>query len=288
MSGIFTKFLTVVSLYLSIKLVLLIAKLFRFYIQSSTHVALAVLSLSTLTHLHYDLSWQSALLVFVFCATVGAYNFIRYYASLQTKASLNTPLLVFSFISALGLALSVTRLAFQTLLIALLLGLMSLVYVLPRNRFFGGLRYLPYVKSIIVAACWASVVVVLPLLNHQIEFDRATWFLWLQMVFWTIATMIPFEIRDINHDSESMKTIPQTFGIRGAKMIGSLMLFGVAVLSYLLSLEYDDMVPTLIASILAFVFLWKSTLHQSMYFASFWVEALPMAWLLSAVVWKWI
>ena len=135
---------------------------------------------------------------------------------------------------------------------------------------------------------FTSVVVLLPLLNHQIEFDRATWLLWLQMVFWTIATMIPFEIRDINHDSESMKTIPHTFGIRGAKMIASLMLFGVAVLSYLLSLEYDDMVPTLIASILALVFLWKSTLHQSTYFASFWVEALPMAWLLSAVVWKWI
>ena len=94
---------------------------------------------------------------------------------------------------------------------------------------------MPYLKSFIVAACWASVVVILPLLNHQVEFDRVAWLIWLQMVLWTFSTMIPFEIRDISNDSESMKTIPQVFGVRGAKMIGTLMLFGVVILSYFLS-----------------------------------------------------
>jgi len=269
-------------------LVSLITKLFRFYVLSSTHVALAVLSLLYLTHLHFELSWQTNLFAFIFCATVGTYNFIRYYASPDTRSSFNTPILVFSLISALGMGLSATKLTSQTLLVALLLGMMSLTYVLPSNRFFGGLRYLPYLKSFVVATCWASVVVLLPLLNHQIEFDRVIWLLWFQMALWTFSTIIPFEIRDAHKDRKTMKTIPHVFGVRGSKMIGTLMLFGVVILSYCLSLNRYDMIPTLIACGLALVCLWKSTIQQSTYYASFWVEALPMVWLLMVVIWKWI
>jgi len=264
----------------------LITKLFRFYVLSSTHVALAVLSLSYLTHFHFDVSLQTDLFAFIFFATVGTYNFIRYYASRNIKSSFNTPILVFSLLSVLGTGLSATKLTSQTLLVALLLGTMSLTYVLPSNRFFGGLRYLPYLKSFIVAACWASVVVILPLLNHQVEFDCASWLVWLQMALWVFSTMIPFEIRDISNDSDSMKTIPQVFGVRGAKIIGTMMLFGVVILSYFLSLQSYNMIPTLITCALALVCLWKSTIQQSTYYASFCVEALPMVWLLMVVVWE--
>ena len=106
----------------------MITKLFRFYVLSSTHVAFAVLSLLYLTHLHFELSWQTNLFAFIFCATVGTYNFIRYYASPDTRSSFNTPILVFSLISALGMCLSATKLTSQTLLVALLLGMMSLTY----------------------------------------------------------------------------------------------------------------------------------------------------------------
>ncbi|MEC7567550.1 MAG: UbiA family prenyltransferase [Bacteroidota bacterium] len=132
------------------------------------------------------------------------------------------------------------------------------------------------------------MVVILPLLNHQVEFEREAWFMWLQMALWTFSTMIPFEIRDISNDNESMKTIPQVFGVRGAKMIGTLMLFGVVMLSYFLSLQSYDMIPTLIACALALICLWKSTVYQSTYYASFWVEALPKVWLLMVFFWKWI
>ena len=71
-------------------------------------------------------------------------------------------------------------------------------------------------------------------------------------------------------------------------MIGTLMLFGVVMLSYFLSLQSYDMIPTLIACALAFICLWKSTVNQSTYYASFWVEALPKVWLLMVFFWKWI
>jgi hypothetical protein len=120
----------------------LITKLFRFYVLSSTHVALAVLSLSYLTYLQYDVSLQTDLFAFIFCATVGTYNFIRYYASPEIKSSFNRSILVFSFLAVLGMGLSATKLTSQTLLVALLLGMMSLTYVLPSNRFFWGIALL--------------------------------------------------------------------------------------------------------------------------------------------------
>ena len=67
----------------------MIAKLFRFYVLSSTHVGLAVLSLLAIVHLQYDLSWQYPLFIFVFCATVVTYNFIRYFEKLNLNEQKN-------------------------------------------------------------------------------------------------------------------------------------------------------------------------------------------------------
>ena len=100
--------------------------------------------------------------------------------------------------------------------------------------------------------------------------------------------MIPFEIRDIYDDSNRMKTIPQIFGIKGAKMIGTLSLVAVNILSYFLAHQIEDITPTVLTTAIAIVLLLKSNEEQSPYFASFWVESLPIIWLLSILVWKWI
>ena len=273
---------------MSIKIVLLITKFFRFYILSSTHVGLAVLSLLAIVHLQYDLSWQYPLFIFVFCATVVTYNFIRYFPLSEANATLIRPIFIFSFLTVIGLCISATKLTFNSLILASFLGLLSFSYVLPNNRFFTGLRQLPYLKSFVVVGCWASVVVLIPLINHRCQFSNITVVLWIQMALWTFATMIPFEIRDICDDSNRMKTIPQIFGIKGAKMIGTLSLVSVNILSYFLAHQIEDITPTVLTTAIAIVLLLKSNEEQSPYFASFWVESLPLIWLLSILVWKWI
>jgi len=273
---------------LSIKIVLLITKLFRFYVLSSTHVGLAVLSLLAIVHLQYDLSWQYPLFIFVFCATVVTYNFIRYFPLSEANATLIRPIFIFSLLAGIGLCISATKLTFHTLLLAFFLGVLSFSYVLPNNRFFTGLRQLPYLKSFVVVGCWASVVVLLPLINHKSQLSTSTVVGWIQMSLWTFATMIPFEIRDSYGDSDRMKTIPQIFGIKGSKMIGTLFLIAVVILSYFLINEIEDMTPTVLTAAIATVLLCKSNEEQSPYYASFWVESLPMVWLLSILFWKWI
>ena len=159
---------------------------------------------------------------------------------------------------------------------------------MPNNRFFKGLRQLPYLKSFVVVGCWASVVVFLPLTNYQRQLSTSAVVVWIQMALWTFATMIPFEIRDICGDSDRMKTIPQIFGVKGAKMIGTFSLIAVVKLSYFLINEIEDMTPTVLTAAIATVLLRKSNEEQSPYFASFWIESLPMVWLLSILIWKWI
>ena len=126
-----------------------------------------------------------------------------------------------------------------------------------QQSFFYRLRQLPYLKSFVVVGCWASVVVLL-LINHQSQLSTSTVVGWIQMALWTFATMIPFEIRDSYGDSDRMKTIPQIFGIKGSKMIGTLFLIAVVILSYFLINEIEDMTPTVLTAAIATVLLRKS------------------------------
>lgn len=238
--------------------------------------------------MQYDLSWQYPLFIFVFCATVVTYNFIRYFPLSEASATLRRAIFIFSLLASIGLCISATKLTLQTLLLASFLGVLSFSYVMPNNRFFKGLRQLPYLKSFVVVGCWASVVVLLPLTNYQRQLSTSAVVVWIQMALWTFATMIPFEIRDICGDSDRMKTIPQIFGVKGAKMIGTFSLIAVVKLSYFLINEIEDMTPTVLTAAIATVLLRKSNEEQSPYFASFWVESLPMVWLLSILIWKWI
>ena len=57
---------------------------------------------------------------------------------------------------------------------------------------------------------------------------------------------------------------------------------------YFLINHIEDMTPTVLTAAIATVLLCKSNEEQSPYYASFWVESLPMVWLLSILIWKWI
>lgn len=270
------------------KVVRLISKLFRFYVLSSAHVGLAVLSLLAIVHLQCDFSWHNPLFLFVFSATVITYNFIRYFSISKANLTRRLSVVIFSFLALIGLCFAVAKLNLQTVLLASFLCVLSFLYAPPDNRFFTGLRHLPYLKSFVVVSCWASVVVLLPWIEGDTPSDTPVFILWLQMALWTLATMIPFEIRDSYTDNKRMKTIPQIFGIKGSKRIGTLSLLLVLLLSYYLAHPIEEMIPTLLTTAVAYVFLQKTSVEQSAYYASFWVEALPMFWLLSILIWEWI
>ena len=50
-----------------------------FYINSSIHVSLAVLSLSWITLIEFDISYDINVLFFIFYASITGYNFVKYF-----------------------------------------------------------------------------------------------------------------------------------------------------------------------------------------------------------------
>ena len=56
----------------------LLSSVFSFYINSSIHVAFAVLAFVGISMLEYDLEIPNALWVFIFFGTITGYNFVKY------------------------------------------------------------------------------------------------------------------------------------------------------------------------------------------------------------------
>ena len=108
-----------------------------------------------------------------------------------------------------------------------------------------------------------------------------------QRIMIVLALILPFEIRDVPYDSLNLKTLPQQVGIRNTKLLG------LAVLLFCLVFEFfkHDSEVAYIISLLVFCVIlgWMLVVaitHQTRYFASFWVEGLPIIWYLVFVLFE--
>lgn len=108
--------------------------------------------------------------------------------------------------------------------------LLAVFYVLPVGLTRGraiGLRRIPFLKALIIAFVWASIVVVLPGTVERDEGPFISGDVWWVMSIWFcyfLAIAIAFDIRDLPYDLPSLRTIPQVFGTWGAKLLGMLLL----------------------------------------------------------------
>jgi len=102
----------------------------------------------------------------------------------------------------------------------------------------------------------------------------------LQRVLFLLAIIIPFDIRDVNADSQSLKTLPQVVGIKKAKIIGYILLFLFIGLECLKSNLSMSIVYILFGiSLVTGLFIKFTSVKQSRYYTGFWVEAIPIIWL---------
>ncbi len=110
-------------------------------------------------------------------------------------------------------------------------GLMAAVYVSPFSAPNGngiGLRNVPVVKFLVVAVVWTLVVVAGPVACDLADHSHNTilFAICLRLpLFMSLA--IAFDIRDAHSDHPALRTVPQVFGVRGAR-ITALVLMGVA------------------------------------------------------------
>lgn len=112
-----------------------------------------------------------------------------------------------------------------SLVVVVLLGL----YLLPFQGTEGrsiGLREIPGLKVILVAAGWTFVTMGVTTSTPAEEFRFDGWIAAVQFCFF-LALAIATDIGDLKYDRPALRTIPQVFGIRGAKVFAVILMIPV-------------------------------------------------------------
>lgn len=268
----------------------LIQRIFDFYIFSNMHVALATFCLAKITLLTFGHQENEAPF-FIFFATIIAYNFIRLYVKIRFKSWFSSWLdankNAVIFITLLSLALmtfAAFKLSIKALVSLIPFGLFTLFYVFPLKgitRSAISLRMVSGFKIFLIAFCWAGITVLFPLINYGVNFSVDVWVVFLQRFLFVLVITIPFDIRDLGHDEDTLKTIPQVLGLQNAKRLGLLLLMLFLGLTFLRSSITPNQIRIeLIIAVISLLFLIKSKATQSKYYSAFFVESIPIIWFL--------
>jgi hypothetical protein len=262
-------------------------KIIDLYINSSIHVAVAVVSLSLLSFLEFNLPIDKSLVLFIFFGSITGYNFVKYagIAKLHHRSlARNLKLIqVFSLICFVVFFYLVFQQELKILIASAILGAFTLLYAIPPGQHNQNLRNVGGIKIFIIAFVWAGVTVIFPALN-KIEVGQLV-LAFLQNFCFVVAITIPFEIRDLKFDADTLKTIPQQVGVENTKKMGYLLL-GIMLLLELWKVNDPkvNLTALLLVLLISGFFIRYSRINQKDYFASFWVESIPIFWLISWLV----
>ena len=263
-----------------------INRLFKFYLNSSIHIAFSVLSLSFITAQSFAIKCDKNLFIFLFCSSVLGYNFIKYfgiskfhYRSLTTRLK---EIQLLSLFCLFGLIFTFIGLNNTSKPLVLCLGTVTFLYEIPFER-IESLRKVRGLKIYIIALVWAMTTVLLPLVEADIRLESSIFFELVQRFIFILVLMLPFEIRDLNNDDLRLSTIPQKIGITTSKRLGFLGLVLIFLISFLLHDNAIDILITTIVMVVTGLFLISSHPKKPFYFTAFWVESVPVFWAL--LVW---
>lgn len=246
-------------------------KIFDFYIKSSLHVAFAIFSFVKVTELSLNISPNLVFELAVFFGSVIGYNFLKQdgfwlskkYSFQNNKDVFSVTLFAFLFFLICFFQLSINK---QVTFVKIFF--LVLCYPFLRKYWF--------LKIAMVSFCVTIVVSYIPTLNLKMILISYSLFQ-LKLFFLICALMIPFEIYDSQFDALTLQTIPQKFGIRKAKWIGYFFLLVFILFasfnSKLILLIIDFFIAVLVGISIHF-----SSVKNSKYYTSFWVEAISIFW----------
>ncbi len=265
-----------------------IKSLLDFYINSSIHVSLAIVAFAAVTLINFQVPVKIDLLVFIFLATITGYNFVKYSGIAKLhhiSLSANLRLIqIFSLAAFIGLVVCSFFQSLLVLLIAAVTGALTVLYALPVFSNNRNLRGVPGIKIYVIAIVVAGVTVLMPLVDHVDLLKRNVILEFVQRFLLAIVLVLPLEIRDLKFDMAQLQTIPQKLGVSKTKKIGYFLILIFLLLEFVkIAVEIPEVVSLLLVGLITFIFLKRSKIRQSKYFTSFWLEALPIFWLLILV-----
>ncbi|SDS54527.1 hypothetical protein [Gramella sp. MAR_2010_147] len=257
---------------------------FELYLNSSIHVSLAVVAFTFITFLEHDLNLDLILIFFIFFASITGYNFVKYagiaklhHLSLAKNLRI---IQVFSGICFIALVYFSFQLKMDVLIATGILGIFTLLYVLPVFGSGNSLRSLPGMKIFIIATVWAGSTVILPLINAEKYLGTELIVDFIQRLLLVIILTLPFEIRDLNFDNERLGTIPQKLGSFMTKVFGTFLIVLIFLIElYQKSFRSNEFLVLIVILMLSGVLLWRAKETQKKYYCSFWVEGVPIVYL---------
>jgi len=247
-------------------------------------VALAVTSLAVVTVFEIGFVPEPTVLLFIFFGTIVGYNFVKYAGISNVHHLKITPNInlvrIFTLLCLLGVIYFSLMLPFDVLKIASVFGGFTLLYALPLYK-SRNLRSLSGAKIYIIAIVWVGVAVLVPLEYHNLRFNLKIFYQCLEIFLFVIALTLPFEIRDLKYDEFGLGTIPQKLGISKTKWLGTVLLIAAAGVSSLSSYISDSHLPISWGIyLITLAFIWGTKEEQGDYYTSFWVEGIPILWLI--------
>ncbi|MEO8773520.1 MAG: hypothetical protein ABI263_04100 [Gelidibacter sp.] len=268
---------------------------FDFYINSSIHVAIAVFSMTYVSLLEFNLPTDWSLLFFVFFSTITGYNFVKYFGIAKfhhrSLAGWLRVIQVFSFVCFLLMIWFAFQLQLETLVYIVVFGMVTFLYAIPflPKRFFmdqqKNLRNIGGLKVYVIGLVWGGVTVLLPILDTNEPFDMDVWLTAIQRFILVMILMLPFEIRDLQYDSLKLATIPQKIGTKNTKIMGVVLGIVFLLLEFLKAeLTQKIILLTFAVTFVTLLFVVFANKKRSSYYSSFWVESVPIGWLILHLV----
>lgn len=256
---------------------------FNFYINSSIHVALAVYCLVLITEKYYNIPYNKPLNYFIFFGSVFGYNFVKYINFIglgNQKLTKNLQIIqAFSLSCFLLMLYFASKISIRILFWALPFSLLTLLYAIPfLGKLPKNLRNIPSIKIVIIALVWAGVTVLLPVFNADIAINSKVVLTFLQRFLFVIVLTLPFDIRDFRFDKRQLQTIPQLIGVKRTKKFGFILLLITLVIEFFITPNTNFKTVFLLVFVLLLVLLQRASIKQKKYYASFWVEAIPIFW----------
>lgn len=264
-------------------------KIFSFYINSSIHVAIAISALVKITFLKLEIEEENSFLFFSFFGSISAYNFIKYsnVSKLYHKRLTGSMkgIRYLTILSSILFVYFAFLLPLRTVLVFLPFMILSILYaapILPNKR---NLRSFAGIKIFIIALVWTGVSVLMPAIHTEIGLHPDIIIEIIQRFLFVVVIMLPFEIRDLQYDDKELGTIPQMIGVTRAKVFGGVLLVIFLLLTAAKSeLSSTEILSTVSITGISLLFLWGTEKKQSEYFCSFWVESIPVMWLITIVL----
>ncbi|WP_422853569.1 hypothetical protein [Flavobacterium sp.] len=148
--------------------------------------------------------------------------------------------------------------------------------------FYPFLRKLGWMKLFLVSFVVTYVTVYIP--YQSFKWLPIDYYITLLQRFIIITSLlIPFEIMDSKTDAKTLNTLPQLFGINHTKVFGILLVIPFMGLEFFKQKADYFAIPIGIITILFINF---TSLKRNQYYTSFWVESVPILWLILLILFQ--